>query len=921
MRTMIRNSLNLRLWLTIAIAVIPIFLFMLLDYHERREQAVAGIHAEISNRLTDADREAKAAHRAVGLALRIMARSNEVQSLGSEECSALAGRLLDSLEDFSNFGLALPDGNVVCSAQSSAEVVNVADRAWFQNSLHHHGLSPGEFITGRISKKSVVVFGSRLSGADGELRGVVFAAMTIDWFDRLIEHFKLPPNWEANLVSSSGTLLSHHPDPMLWRGHVVAPEMLQTMADVMSRSDGIAQFTGLDGRVRLYGVSEPSFARGSGFVTIGAPLEKSLNAVERRFQLSLALLATLALSSALVARLYIYRLIDVWTSRVGKVVASIAAGKLDARIGHKATARELDELARGIDNMAAEIERRDAELGRLSMAIEQSPESIIIADMDAHIVYVNKAFERTTGYTRDDVLGQNPRVLNTGLTPSSTYKEMWAMLVSGQVWRGEFHNTRKDGSTYLELATIAPIKTPDGNITHYVAVKEDITQRKQSETLLHRLAYYDALTTLPNRALLHDRLAQAIRSSSRGDTYGMLMLLDIDRFQLLNDTQGHAAGDQLLRAVAKRLSTSVREDDTVARHGDDDFAILIENIGATEADALVHAEHIARKVQRALDAPYVLGEGDGVLHYSTLSFGVSLFQGKALSLSGVLKQAEVALYRAKHEGRNNIRFFNPAMQAVVDANAHMEARLHEAIETEAFRLFFQPQVDRQGKLTGAEALIRWPVAEGKMISPAEFIPLAEDTGQIVAIGLWVLRTACAQLALWQSQADTEHLTIAVNVSARQFHQPDFVASVKKCVTAAGIKPSRLKLELTESVILGDLNETVARMNRLRELGIHFALDDFGTGYSSLSYLKRLPFDQLKIDQSFIRDMASDEGSEAIVLAILSMSQALDLEVIAEGVETPIQREFLRLHGCERYQGYLFGKPEPIENWADFLAMA
>ena len=636
--------------------------------------------------------------------------------------------------------------------------------------------------------------------------------------------------------------------------------------------------------------------------------------------MNLALLATLALASALVARFHIYRLIDVWASQVGKVVASIAAGKLDARIGREVNVRELDALAHGIDDMAAEIERRDAELGRLSMAIEQSPESVVIADMDAHIVYVNEAFERTTGYAREEILGQNPRVLNTGLTPPSTFKDMWATLVSGQVWRGEFHNTRKDGSTYLELATIAPIKTPDGLITHYVAVKEDITQRKQSEALLHRLAYYDALTALPNRALLHDRLSQAIRGSSRGDTYGMLMLLDIDRFQLVNDTQGHAAGDQLLRAVAKRLTACVREDDTVARHGDDDFAILVENIGDTEAEALVHAEHIARKLQRALGAPYVLGDDDEVLHHATLSFGISLFQGKALALGGVLKQAEVALYRAKQDGRNNIRFFNPAMQAVVDANAHMEARLHEAIETAAFRLYFQPQVDRQGKLTGAEALIRWPVAEGKMISPAEFIPFAEDTGQIVPIGLWVLRAACAQLALWQSQVETRHLTMAVNVSARQFHQPDFVASVKKCVTAAGIDPSRLKLELTEGVILGDSSEVVARMNQLRELGIHFALDDFGTGYSSLSCLKRLPFDQLKIDQSFIRDMASDESSEAIVLAILSMSHALDLEVVAEGVETPIQREFLRLHGCERYQGYLFGKPQPIEHWADFLAM-
>jgi len=917
---MTRNSLHLRLWLTIGLAVVPVLLYVLFDYHERRTQAVARAHEDVAQHLTSARREAFGAHQRVELVLRIMARSNDLQSLDSTSCEEIAQRLLISLGDFANIGAALPDGNVFCSAQPANRQVNVSDRAWFQSGLRGGGITYGELIVGRVSGKPGMVFGYPLTGPQGEVRGVLFASISLGWVDRLIDDFKLPQGWEASLIDMSGKILSHHPDPDQWRDHVIAPNELAVLRQALNAGKGITELFGLDGKRRLYGVAAPGFAPDSGLIAIGAPLEKSLDAVDRRFQIHLALLATVAILSALVARLYIYQLIEVWAIRVRDAVARIAAGSPGTRVGHTAAVRELAEVTAGIDNMAAEIERRDAELRRLSMAIEQSPECIVITDTDARIEYVNDAFVRITGYSRDEVIGRNPRILNTGLTPKETYDELWATLSRGEVWRGEFHNTRKDGAGYLELATIAPIKQPDGVITHYVAVKEDITQRKQSEALLHRLAYYDALTGLPNRALLRDRLQQAIRGSGRSETWGMLMLLDVDRFQQLNDSRGHTTGDQLLREIGNRLHAAVRDDDTVARHGDDDFAIVVENIGDNQTDAIAHAELIAKKLHRDLEAPYPLGENGDEPHYATLSIGISLFHGKAAAPDILLKQAEVALYKAKEEGRNAVRFFNPEMQAVVDAHARMEVGLREALKSNGFRLFYQPQVDRHGRLAGAEALIRWRRADGTMISPAQFIPLAEDTGLIVQLGQWVLTTACEQIAQWQEVPATRHLSIAVNVSARQFHQADFVAIVHRTLESAGIDPSRLKLELTESVILGDLDETVARMNQLRALGIQFALDDFGTGYSSLSYLKRLPFAQLKIDQSFIRDMTEDEGSETIVLAILSMSHALGLEAIAEGVETPAQREFLRLHGCEFYQGYLFGKPSPIETWQDYLAM-
>ncbi len=919
---MIRTSLNFRLWLTIAIAVLPVLLFVFFDFHERREQAVAETRAEIALRLADANREAQAAHRAVALVLRIMARSNDLQALDSAQCSGIAGRLLESLDGFANIGAALPDGEIFCSGRPMSAPVTVIDRAWFRTSLDSDEISPGEFVIGRVSGTPGMAFGYPLRAADGTLRAVIFATITVAWFDRLIEGFRLPEGWEASVISNSGLVLAHQPEraPEGWRAHKVPATTLARMAAVVRDEGGIAELAGIDGVQRLYGIGVPDFAPGSGFFAIGAPLERSLEAAGQRLLMHLALVAAIALASALIARFYIYRLIEVWATRVRGAIAEIAAGRRDARIGQATGVAELDALSEGIDQMALEIGKREGELQRLSMVIEQSPESIVITDTAGCILYVNEAFQRITGYARDEVLGRNPRILNGGLTPRATYEQMWATLLAGEVWRGEFHNVRKDGSAYLELATIAPIKDAGGTVTHYVAVKEDITQRKQSEALLHRLAYFDALTGLPNRALLHDRIAQAIRSGVRRESFGMLMLVDIDRFRQLNDTLGHAAGDRLLCEVAARLRASVREEDTVARHGDDDFAVLVERIGETEADALSHAEYVARKLQRTLQQPYVLGGTEGDRHFATLSFGISLFHDGVSSLESLLKQAEVALYRAKQDGRDIVRFFNPEMQAVVDAHARLEARMHEALEANAFRLFFQPQVNRRGVVIGAEALLRWPLDGGVMVSPAEFIPLAEDTGHIVRLGSWVLRSACAQLARWQMNETTRHLKIAVNVSARQFHQPDFVASVKDTVRAAGVDPCRLELELTESAILSDMDETIRRMNELRALGIRFALDDFGTGYSSLSYLKRLPLDQLKIDQSFVRDMAEDEGSEAIVLAILSLSHALGLEVVAEGVERPEQRDFLRHHGCDCFQGYLFGKPLPMEAWGDFLEM-
>jgi diguanylate cyclase (GGDEF)-like protein len=459
------------------------------------------------------------------------------------------------------------------------------------------------------------------------------------------------------------------------------------------------------------------------------------------------------------------------------------------------------------------------------------------------------------------------------------------------VWRGEFINTRKDGINYTELATIAPIKQPDGSVSHYVAIKEDITERREAEARIRQLAYYDTLTGLPNRSLMWDRLRHAIAASERSGSSGMLLLLDLDHFKLLNDTQGHQAGDALLREVARRLRSALREEDTVARLGDDDFAIVVEGLGDDRDEAITRAEKIAEHLHRCVSAPCELGLASGA-HHVGASLGLTLFRGRTTTADAVLKQAEVAVARAKDDGRNLIRFFSEAMQAVVAARAELELKLRAALAGNGFRLYYQPQLDRNGQVIGAEALIRCFDAEGTMISPADFIPLAEETGLIVPIGEWVLEAACAQLRAWQREPASAGLSLSINVSARQFHQPDFVGKVAAAIERSRIRPGGLKIELTESVVIGDIETTVLRMGQIKALGVKFALDDFGTGYSSLSYLKRLPFDQLKIDQVFVRDMERDTSSEAIVRAILAISRSLELEVVAEGIETPAQHELL-----------------------------
>ncbi|MCR4297262.1 MAG: EAL domain-containing protein, partial [Gallionella sp.] len=544
-------------------------------------------------------------------------------------------------------------------------------------------------------------------------------------------------------------------------------------------------------------------------------------------------------------------------------------------------------------------------------------DAIMIAGTEGNILRVNRAFEALSGYSAEELIGKNPRILQSGRHDKTFYQAMWSELLDTGKWSGEIWDRRKNGEIYPKYMTITAIFDGNHQVTHYVAVSSDISQRKQSEQEIYQLAFYDPLTHLPNRRLLLDRLRQAMAVSTRSGRQGALLFLDLDHFKKINDTQGHGMGDLLLIEVARRLQACVREGDSVARPGGDEFVVLLEELSSEPDEAASQTELVAEKIRDELGQPYMLKNYE---YRTTPSIGVSLFHGHLENVENLFKHADIAMYQAKAAGRNAIRFFDPQMQMVLDKRAGMEADLRHALEKRQFRLFYQIQVDSLRRPLGTEVLLRWEHPERGFVFPDQFIPLAEETGLIVPIGLWVLQTACARLEAWQHDTLTRDLTLAVNVSAKQFHQADFVAQVQRVLLESGAKPSHLKLELTESIVLENVQDTIAKMREIKLLGVSFSMDDFGTGYSSLSYLKRLPLDQIKIDKSFVLDITNDPNDAAIVQAIIAMTHALGLNVIAEGVETGAQRDFLDKHGCHAFQGYLFSKPVPLEEFEALLAI-
>jgi diguanylate cyclase (GGDEF)-like protein/PAS domain S-box-containing protein len=540
-----------------------------------------------------------------------------------------------------------------------------------------------------------------------------------------------------------------------------------------------------------------------------------------------------------------------------------------------------------------------------------SREAMIVTDAHETILRVNQAFTEITGYTAEEAVGKTPRLFRSGRHSHAFYQEMWDSIHQTGGWQGEVWDRRKNGTEYPKWLTISAVRGDDGAVTHYIGTHLDITERKRAEEKIQELAFFDQLTGLPNRTLLMDRLKQAMTASARNEGHGALLFIDLDHFKTLNDTLGHDKGDLLLKQVAQRLTACIREGDTVARLGGDEFVVVLPGLSPTLGEAARATELVGEKIVETLNTGYQL---DRLPYKSTASVGATLFMGKDTTIDDLMKQADLAMYRAKESGRNALRFFDPDMESAVINRVALEKGLREAIEQQQFFLHYQAQVLENGELTGAEVLVRWQHPGKGTVSPAEFIPLAEETGLILPLGQWVMQTACAQLAQWAKDPTMARLMIAVNVSPRQFRQADFVDQVIEVIGRTGANPERLKLELTEGLLVENPEEVAQKMAALKARGVGFALDDFGTGYSSLSYLKRMPFDLLKIDQSFVRDVLSDPNDAAIARTIVALAESLGLGVLAEGVETAAQRDFLAHIGCHAFQGYFFSRPVPVEEF-------
>ncbi|NOU00554.1 MAG: EAL domain-containing protein [Gallionella sp.] len=567
--------------------------------------------------------------------------------------------------------------------------------------------------------------------------------------------------------------------------------------------------------------------------------------------------------------------------------------------------------------MASIKARKDAEASfRVSAVAFETDQCTIVTDVKEKVLKVNRAYTENTGYTADEVMDQQLHFFLTNKQDENFFDSLRTQVKSTGTWHGEVLNRRKNGQVYLAKTNITAVYGDHGAITNYVITFTDLTEQKAAEKEINDLVFFDTLTGLPNRRMLMDRLKHALALGNRSQRQNALLYINLDNFKTLNDTLGHGKGDLLLQQTSVRLKACIRDCDTVARIGGDEFVVMLEGLHKAAAEAEAEAETIAKKILSSLGRPYHLAETS---FQGSASLGIALFAEQPETVEDLLKRADLAMYQAKASGRNTLRFFDPEMQKAAHSRAALEVDLRHAIAENQLELYFQSQVDQDQKIIGAEALIRWNHPTRGLVPPFQFIPLAEEVGLILPIGKWVLERACIQLKLWEKNAQAQHIQLAINVSPLQFRQTDFVEQVEAVLKKNQVVPSHLKIELTESMMFDNIEDTITKMQKLKKVGVRFSMDDFGTGYSSLSYLTRLPLDQLKIDQSFVRNIGVHSNDAVIVQTIIGMTHNLGMTVIAEGVETEAQRSFLEQNGCLNFQGYLFSRPIPLTDFEKLLA--
>ncbi len=765
-------------------------------------------------------------------------------------------------------------GHVIASSDPANVRSNVVLPAGFMEDALAQPVSalvvsaPGTSVS---SSDRVVYFARYIRMADGA-KLLAIAEVPVDMITSLIMQGVDIPGLQVTLERGKGQLLLGMPTGGSYEGRMLTP----TLPDLVSADRG------WNASARLSGVTA---------LVVGRPILFQDLWISASIPLESALKGWRGTRNAMVGATVVFAL-----------MVLLAGGFVVAYLNRINTAR-------------ADLQKSKK---TLDQALESMVSGFLLLDSDQRVVQWNRRYEEVFPWLMETLVSMVPfrcllEVTAKNYLPDATDAVRRSWVDNRLVLQGGVQAPHEQVLPNGRRMQITERPTPDGGL---VIAYHDVTEIRQASAEIENLAFYDPLTGLPNRRLLLDRLNQAMVSGARSGQVGALLFLDLDKFKTINDTLGHEVGDQLLKQVAKRLTACVRDADTVARLGGDEFVVMLKDLSGESHHAAILAQHIGEKILSSLNQPYLLNDKP---YRSTCSLGATLFGQTLLSAAELLTQADIAMYQVKAQRGNALCFFDPKMQADISHAVQLEADLQTALVRGQFELHYQPQFTLAGRIVGAEVLLRWRHPQRGLVSPAEFIAVAEERELIIPMGLWVLRTACQQLAAWQGDERFSELQLSVNVSARQFRQPDFVARVTEVILTTGIRPHLLMLELTESLVLDNVDDCVAKMEQLKTSGVQFSVDDFGTGYSSLAYLTRLPLNQLKIDQSFVRNLGVRHTDSVIVQTIIGMARNLGLEVIAEGVETTAQKELLALHGCELYQGYLFAKPAPVAALEALLA--
>jgi diguanylate cyclase (GGDEF)-like protein/PAS domain S-box-containing protein len=840
-----------------------------------------------------------------------------VRERDAEACSRILRGISRLHVRYANLGAIRPDGSVFCSAVRVSASPNARDSGWFQQALRTRDFSVSQFHFGGITGRPVLTMAYPVLGG-GEVAAVVFASLDLAWLNRYISESLLPPGSVLAAIDRRGTLLARYPDPEFWVGENIADTPL--VQEILAHQQAaVTEARGMDSIPRLYAYAPlaPALTQGV-YVYIGIPSAVAYAEPERvlrRNLLGLGLVALLAIAAAWWGGAFLLR-------RAQPLLAAtrrLAAGDLAARSGIDYGVDEIGQVARSFDHMAEALHARDQALRESQAKLEKAQEVAHIgswvfapAPAGGQLTWSRETC-RIFGLT-EDRFDNRIETFFAMVHPEDleAVKEAnRAALAGDKSYDIEHRIVRSDGSMRWVHEQADIVRDAEGRTVSMVGVVQDITERKIAEERIQYLAYYDALTGLPNRALFTDRLQHAVIDANRRERLVGVMFLDVDRFKDVNDSLGHETGDHLLKAVAERLTAVVRKGDTVARLGGDEFTIILAGMAHVD-----DAARVAQKILEVFEQPFHVAQRE---FHMTASLGITLYPFDDSDISHLLRNADIAMYRAKEAGRNTYQFYTAEMTAKASERLALKNDLQRAFKQHEFSLVYQPIVSfQENRILGVEALLRWRHPERGLITPDQFIGLTEETGLIVVLGEWVLRTACQQCVAWYRRGFPE-LQMAVNLSARQFRHAHLADTVQTVLEQTGLDARRLGLELTESVLLEHDETTTSSLRTLSSVGVSLVIDDFGIGYSSLSYLRRFPIRTLKIDRSFTHGIPTDPDSTAIAASIITLAHSLGMKVIAEGVETAEQLEFLRRQGCDAYQGFRFSKPLPPDDMERLLA--